>query len=154
MYWKMSIDLTRPLVPSMGQHDPLDGLVTCSELLASAKALGLWPRLDLRGQIDEMAAICQDRGWISDDPLGIGGLLWDAWRIVQLLEMEIITDTSLLESVVSDALAGLAGHDLTRELNAPAQNRLAFRELGLSIGLKGVVSLQHWSRGNTQAGDS
>ena len=28
MYWKMSIDLTRPLVPSMGQHDPLDGLVT------------------------------------------------------------------------------------------------------------------------------
>lgn len=25
MYWKMSIDLTRPLVASMGQHDPLDG---------------------------------------------------------------------------------------------------------------------------------
>jgi hypothetical protein len=28
MYWKMSIDLNRPLVPSMGQHDPLDGYVT------------------------------------------------------------------------------------------------------------------------------
>lgn len=25
MYWKMSIDLSRPLVPSMGHHDPLDG---------------------------------------------------------------------------------------------------------------------------------
>ena len=24
MYWKMSIDLTYPLVPSMGQHDPLE----------------------------------------------------------------------------------------------------------------------------------
>ena len=32
MVWKMSIDLTRPLVPSMGQHDPLDGLVTYLEL--------------------------------------------------------------------------------------------------------------------------
>ena len=28
----MSTDLTRPLVPSMGQHDPLDGFVTCNEL--------------------------------------------------------------------------------------------------------------------------
>jgi hypothetical protein len=32
MYWKMSIDLSRPLVPSMGHHDPLDGFVTYSEL--------------------------------------------------------------------------------------------------------------------------
>ena len=36
MYWKMSIDLTRPLVPSMGQHDPLDGLVTYNELQLTA----------------------------------------------------------------------------------------------------------------------
>src|SRR5918992_716353 len=28
MSWKMSVDLTRPLVPSMGLHDPLDGYVT------------------------------------------------------------------------------------------------------------------------------
>jgi hypothetical protein len=30
MYWKMSIDLSCPLVTSMGQHDPLDGLITIS----------------------------------------------------------------------------------------------------------------------------
>ena len=36
MYWKMSIDLSRPLVPSMGHHDPLDGFVTYSELQATA----------------------------------------------------------------------------------------------------------------------
>lgn len=28
IYWKMSIDLSRPLVTAMGQHDPLDGFVT------------------------------------------------------------------------------------------------------------------------------
>ena len=39
MYWKMSIDLTYPLVSSMGQHDPLDGLVTYCELQAAAKGL-------------------------------------------------------------------------------------------------------------------
>ena len=32
MVWKMSIDLSRPLVPSMGHHDPLDGYVTALEL--------------------------------------------------------------------------------------------------------------------------
>ena len=30
--WKMSTDLSRPLVTSMGQHDPLDGFVTCAQL--------------------------------------------------------------------------------------------------------------------------
>ena len=32
MVWKMSIDLTYPLVASMGHHDPLDGLITYREL--------------------------------------------------------------------------------------------------------------------------
>lgn len=36
MYWKMSIDLSSPLVPSMGQHDPLDGLITYLQLQATA----------------------------------------------------------------------------------------------------------------------
>jgi hypothetical protein len=36
MYWKMSTDLSRPLVPSMGQHDPLDGFITFSVLQITA----------------------------------------------------------------------------------------------------------------------
>jgi len=32
MFWKMSIDLSRPLVPSMGHHDPLDGFITYYQL--------------------------------------------------------------------------------------------------------------------------
>ncbi|MDA3786753.1 MAG: hypothetical protein PF568_07740 [Deltaproteobacteria bacterium] len=35
MYWKMSIDLSRPLVRSMGQHDPLDGYVAGREIEAA-----------------------------------------------------------------------------------------------------------------------
>ncbi|MDH3728591.1 MAG: hypothetical protein OER77_13765, partial [Myxococcales bacterium] len=39
MFWKMSIDLTRPLVPSMGHHDPLDGFITCVQLQTTTPAL-------------------------------------------------------------------------------------------------------------------
>lgn len=27
LYWKMSVDLSRPLIQSMGHHDPLEGFV-------------------------------------------------------------------------------------------------------------------------------
>lgn len=36
MYWKMSIDLDRPQVRSMGHHDPLEGYVACAQLAATA----------------------------------------------------------------------------------------------------------------------
>ena len=146
MFWKMSIDLTRPLVPSMGQHDPLDGLVTCYELQASAKGLGLPPHPDLTTEIAELAAICRGRDWATDDPLGIGGLLGDAWRIAQLTGMGVFRDAALLEAVVDAALAGLAAFARGTSLRYPAAYRLAFRELGLSIGLKGAVLLRDWSR--------
>jgi hypothetical protein len=34
--WKMNIDLERPLVPSMGRHDPLDGRIAIETLRATA----------------------------------------------------------------------------------------------------------------------
>ena len=54
MYWKMSIDLSLSLVPSMGQHDPLDGFVTYNELQATAakdpkKSTHSTPRSRARG---------------------------------------------------------------------------------------------------------
>jgi hypothetical protein len=36
MCWKMSIDLSRPAVGSMGNLDPYDGLVTCTLLQQAA----------------------------------------------------------------------------------------------------------------------
>ena len=87
MFWKMSIDLTYPLVPSMGQHDPLDGFVTYLELQATAEAMNLGPQMvpDLRAEISDMAGICRRLNLITTDPLGIGGLMFDAARITQLI---------------------------------------------------------------------
>ena len=144
MYWKMSIDLRRPLVPSMGQHDPLDGLVAYSELqvAAGASARAAWPALD--AGVADMAAICREMTWATDDPLGIGGLLADAWRMAQLMERGGVTDTGLLETVLASALDGLHAFAADNPLKYRAAHRLAFRELGLAIGLKSIVKLQGW----------
>ena len=40
MVWKMSIDLSRSLVPSMGHHDPLDGLTVYLQTEATASLIG------------------------------------------------------------------------------------------------------------------
>ena len=85
MYWKMSIDLTRPLVPSMGQHDPLDGFVTYNELqLTAEKDFGHVVQLSLVQEMADMAGICRGMRLTTDDPLGIGGLLSDASGITRM----------------------------------------------------------------------
>ncbi len=143
IYWKMSIDLRRPLVPSMGQHDPLDGLLTYSELrTAGDDLLSVWPGID--DGITDMAAICREMAWATDDPLGLGGLLADAWRMAQLLDRGAFRDTSLLETVLESAVDGLRSLATDTPLKYRAALRLPFRELGLAIGLKAVSKLQGW----------
>jgi len=143
MYWKMSIDLSYPLVSSMGHHDPLDGLITYSELHATARKLsGRSRSQELSEEIADMAVMCEGRDWATDDPLGIGGLLVSAYRIAQLILLEEFTRPGLLEAVLENSLVGLEHFERTSSPGLPAGYRLAFRELGLSIGLQAIQKLQ------------
>jgi hypothetical protein len=145
MYWKMSIDLTRPLVSSMGQHDPLDGFVTYNELqAAAARDFPDSPPSGLMPEIADMAKICRGINLPTDDPLGIGGLLLDASRIAQLMNRGAISNKNLLENVLGSALMGVKAFESSETLAYPAGHRLAFRELGLSIGLAAVEDLAKW----------
>ncbi|MCE7698291.1 MAG: hypothetical protein K8E24_005445 [Methanobacterium paludis] len=146
MYWKMSIDLTYPLVHSMGQHDPLDGLITYSELQMTTKKLEQYSQ-DLSFEIADMTNICQGKNWATNDPLGIGGLLSDALRIVQLMR-DGFRYKNLLEVVLGSAMIGMKSFTADSTLKLPADYRLAFRELGISIGLKGVEKLMGWIEEN------
>ncbi|MBJ6724045.1 hypothetical protein JFN93_04925 [Geomonas sp. Red875] len=138
IYWKMSIDLSRPLVPSMGMHDPLDGLVSYCELQEAARSYGL----DLlKPEAAELVAICRGQRWETDDPLGIGGLLWDAGRIIQLMIKGAFPEPGFLDRVLQAAIAGLEMFEEAGMLRHPAVFRLPFRELGLGIGLKGLPAL-------------
>ncbi len=139
MYWKMSIDLSYPLVPSMGHHDPLDGLITCCELQAGLDEAQELP--GLTGEIEGLAVMCIGKDWATDDPLGIGGLLSDAFRAAKMIARGSIQYENLLVEMLEACRTGLYAYSLTGSLEAPAHYRLPFRELGLSIGLHALERL-------------
>ena len=149
MYWKMSIDLSYPLVTSMGHHDPLDGLITCSELQAgiNSNSEGLF---DLTDEIEGFAAMCRGKDWTTDDLLGTGGLLSDALRIAQLMGKGGFPQEGLLNDILEACRIGLHAFSRSGLLNAPVSYRLAFRELGLSIGLHAVERLERLIAGGVE----
>lgn len=141
--------LPRPLVNSQGQHDPLDGLVTCLELRHSARGSGEPAAADLDRQIAGLAAMCAGQPLATADPLGIGGLLTAAHTLAQLTQAGLSGYGDLLVSMLDEARPGLAYQMQDSDmLSTPADFRLAFRELGPSIGLRALkhtqgLALQH-----------
>ncbi len=143
MYWKMSIDLSYPLVASMGQHDPLDGFITYVQLRATAaKATGKSKEFDLSEEIADMAVLCKGKRWETDDPLGIGELLNAAYKLARLILTEGLEQADLLDNLLDASLVSLQSSSSRDFLKSPAQYRLAFRELGLTIGLHALERLQ------------
>ena len=141
MVWKMSIDLSRPLVSSMGHHDPLDGLVTYLELQATG-GLEAGDRAGLATPIADTTGMCTRARWATDDPLGIGGLLDDATRLAQLVFGRGVERQQLLRQILSEAELSLHELDPASLLNRRAEHRLAFRELGLAIGVNGLPRIR------------
>ncbi len=143
MVWKMSTDLSRPLVDSMGQHDPLDGLITYLQLEATAK---LFPETaesySLKREIEELETVCADSQWGTEDSLGIGGLLTDAYKLVQLISIGEHQHNAKLEMLLQDIDTSLQAFMRHNTLSLVAENRLAFRELGLAIGLSTIHKMQ------------
>ncbi|XP_057302447.1 uncharacterized protein LOC130636668 isoform X2 [Hydractinia symbiolongicarpus] len=108
LYWKMSVNLSRPLIQSMGHHDPLDGLITYQQIQST---LSDDAKTVLSRQIAEMLGICEGRDWTTTDPLGLGGLLCDAYRVHTLLGRDdVALDTKLLETLLQCACKGLEAY--------------------------------------------
>ncbi len=144
MYWKMSTDLSYPLVTSMGQHDPLDGLITYLQLQSTAvNDPDKSAEFDLGAEIRDMVAMGEGISWATDDPLGIGELLSTAYKLAQLIVIEGFDQAALLDVLLDSSLTGLQAYTRGRNpLMTPAKYRLAFRELGLSTGLHAIEKLQ------------
>ncbi len=143
LYWKMSIDLSRPQVSSMGHHDPLDGLLTCIETREQAAKHPEMNLPDLDKAIAELADMCKGVNWTTPDSLGLGGLLADAWRLAQLQSAKVqIPLPELLTDLLDAALVGLSIYTRDNSMHLPAGYRLAFRELGLAIGLQTVARIE------------
>jgi hypothetical protein len=149
MVWKMSIDLDRVLVGSTGQHDPLDAWISYLELrsvpakTASAIASGTLAR-----EIEEAAMLCQGAAWATDDPLGIGALLIGAYRLAMIVDHGVESGGAFLERIVAAAEVGLASYARGEPLAEAASRRLAFRELGMAIGLHALERMLARSAGS------
>jgi hypothetical protein len=138
MAWKMSTDLTRPLVPSMGHHDPLDGFITCVQLDTARTRADISREPSLTRETADFATMVAGGQWATADPLGLGGLLADASRVAQLQRFGAFRDSDLLSGLLGAAQRGLGIYSHQGDLRQPASRRLAFRELGLAIGLSAV----------------
>lgn len=136
MYWKMSVDLMRPQVASMGHHDPVDGYITCLQLDATARRLPAHGP-DLAEAIADYRSMIDPSALATADPLGIGGLLVDAYRLTQLDR-----DPDLRDALLGAARLGLERYVVQPDLRMSAEHRLAFRELGLAIGLAAVEAMK------------
>ncbi len=142
--WKMSIDLSRPLVASMGHHDPLDGYITLVQLQTTARNLAAAsPEPTLEEAVQEFADLVEGRDWATSDPLGLGGLLIDAYRVEQLMREGAPVVDGLLEELLAASLAGLAHYTRQGDLKRSASQRIAFREIGLAIGLVAVTAIEN-----------
>lgn len=177
VYWKMSVDLERPLIAStpksVAQHNPLDALVTYCQLQSSPSGGGP----DLRGEIHDAALMCAGASWATDDALAIGGLLFDAGRVAQLVALDAVSalngvdiatqrdDLSdvidalqpgpLLAKLLESARVGLAEFTRVGVLERPPAQRNAARELGLAIGLAAlpvIAESRPSGRGDPAAG--
>ena len=139
MLWKASVDLSRPLVASMGQHDPLDAWLAYLELEAGGtSARDAAVRAELARQLVEAASLCAGARWETDDVLGIGALLVAVFRLERLVARHGRRESELLERLLTAARISLEVFAAGELLAHPAESRLAFRELGLAIGLHAV----------------
>jgi len=94
----------------------------------------------LQREIQEAVALCRGAAWATDDPLGLGALLIHSYRLAAMLEQGLEGE-ELLERIVAAAQAGLAAYMRGAPPAEPASRRLAFRELGLAIGLHAVEQM-------------
>jgi hypothetical protein len=136
--WKMSVDLARPLVPSMGQHDPLDLWLAELELVAEAPG----ERPDLAREIAAAAALCDDTHWETDDPLGAGALALATHRLSRLALRHGADDGGLLRPLVAATRRSCERVARLAPFDRPAHHRLAFRELGFSLGLHALSRIE------------
>jgi hypothetical protein len=97
----------------------------------------------LKEEVADFATMIAGQDWATADPLGLGGLLADASRVAQLMHLGAFAGSDLLHALLAAALRGLPGYARQGDLRRPASQRLAFRELGLAIGLSAVELIEN-----------
>jgi hypothetical protein len=123
MYWKISIDRSRPLVPSMGNLDPYDGYITYRLIQQYAS------EAVLKEEINDLEKIVYDKygRYSSNDPLDLGEALW----ITHWFPHEDWAKYIAKKSLMFLEMLWRSGY-----FDENVEDRLAFREFGTTLGLQ------------------
>lgn len=124
MVWKISTDMSHPLVESQGNLDPIDGYVTMRILQASSREGD--PRLD--EEINDYKKVMELKGqhFVSEDVLDLGMSAWTShWLADKEKWADELQKRALrqLDVVLGSTVRILGGH------------RLAFRDFGACLGV-------------------
>ncbi|KAL9657050.1 hypothetical protein ABK040_002676 [Willaertia magna] len=128
MFWKISIDMSHPVVPSEGNLDPFDGFITYRLLKETAMAFDTNRTNVLNEQIEDFRTMVNLKYsyYHSSDPLDLGESLWIAhWYM----------DEDWAQHISRVALHNL--DELWKKGKfKQSYYRLAFREFGTTLGLQ------------------
>ncbi|KAJ9625527.1 hypothetical protein H2203_004284 [Taxawa tesnikishii (nom. ined.)] len=134
MVWKMSMDLSRPLVRSEGNLDPIDGYVVYKLLQQTAGGDVLKEEIaDYKKILDT-----KWRDYSSSDTLDLGMTLWTAHWFAGDEEW-----ASGLANAAERDMRDLFEED--RYLDHDIRRRLAFREFGTCLGIR-ARGMRGWNR--------
>jgi hypothetical protein len=134
MVWKVSVDLSRPLVHSEGNLDPVDGLTIFRLLRATDGAQSEV----LKAEITDYEKIVQTkwRTYRSDDPLDLGMTLWTShW---------LAGEEEWAAGIMQRATGHLDKLFSQGYFDSPIRRRLAFREFGTCLGIRCGISEKRW----------
>lgn len=138
LYWKMSVDLSRPQVLSSGAHDPLEAYF--STLSVTRYSSEEAP--ELHQQLALYETLIQTKDWTTSDPLGLGTLLLNAVQSVALQQEKEIPSSVKAGELLKNACHGLDLYRKGYSSKKEAHARLAFRECGLALGLRVIDGLR------------
>lgn len=134
MYWKMSSDLSRPLVPGMGGHDPLEGVICALNIKESIPEKAIYIQ-EITAKFQQM---CKNKNWSTSDSLGLGGLLLNTLKASKLSSQKELPPSTKPADLLEECIDSLENYVQQKEITYPAHRRLAFRECGLSLGLRAL----------------
>ncbi|KAI9373430.1 hypothetical protein BJX61DRAFT_533187 [Aspergillus egyptiacus] len=130
MVWKMDTTLSRVLVGSEGNLDPIDGFVVMRILQAGARRFGEQEEEVLKEEIADYRRVMERKGehFVSSDPLDLGMTLWTAHWVVEEEWAARLVDRCYEQ--IYDLF------ETDRYLDRSVKRRLAFREFGTALGMR------------------
>ncbi|KAL4984231.1 hypothetical protein BDW68DRAFT_190653 [Aspergillus falconensis] len=134
MVWKMSMDLSRPLVASEGNLDPVDGFVVFRLLQAAECHFEGGEKGEggtvLEDEIEDYARVMKRKGehFVSSDPLDLGMTMWTVHWVIEEDWAQRLAERCFEQ--IYELL------EIRRYLDRNMKYRLAFREFGTALGLR------------------